>query len=134
MTPHTAPKGSTFLIGRPAAPMPSERVSAIASLVQRVGGIREAHLPQCYNAESMPAPAQVLVIVFEPHTDAQAKLQELGAGLCGILPEGEHLDVLPIADSSALISTVRGAQMQIHHSTAEPAKKSFLQRLFGKSA
>jgi hypothetical protein len=131
MTPHTASKGSTFFIGRPAKPMSSERASAITSLVQRVGGIREAHLPQCYNPDSMPAPAQVLVVVFAPGFEPQARLQALGEGLVSILPTGEHLDVLPLAESSGLLSNVRGAQMQIFAATPAP-KKSFLQRLFGR--
>ena len=129
MDPHTAPKGSTFLIGCPAQPMPPERAAAIASLVGRVGGVREAHLPQCYNADSMPAPAQVLVVVFAPGINPQVRLQALDEGLDGILPAGEHLDILPLPESSELLSTVRGTEMQIFG--ARPAaKKSFWQRLF----
>ena len=111
--------------------MSSERASAITSLVQRVGGIREAHLPQCYNADSMPAPAQVLVVVFAPGVEPQARLQALGEGLVSILPTGEHLDILPMPESSGLLSTVRGTQMQIFGSPPQP-KKSFIQRLFGQ--
>jgi hypothetical protein len=115
---HTrAAEGSTFLIGRPAKPMSAERSAAIAALVEQVGGIREAHLPQCFNPSIMSKANQILVVVFDNSTDAQSHLQALSEGLSAIFENEKPPDILSLTDPSDLLLSVREAGMQIARHT-----------------
>jgi hypothetical protein len=113
MLPLKVPAGAKILLGAPARPMPRERSDAISNLVASIGGITEAHLPQCFLAGAMQAPAQVLVVVVDPNADQEAVLNGIGAGLSRILGTGETLDVLPIKLSNAILENVRGAGCRI---------------------
>ena len=133
VTPQVAHKGTKWFIGAPANPIPPAQVEAIVSLLRRVGGIREAHLPQCYAEGVTPEAAQVLFLVLEPSTDVQATMHAIGQGLAsGILPTGKFLDMMPLSESDAMLTPVREANMQILGQPSAPPKKSFFQRLFGQ--
>jgi len=66
-------------------------------------------------------PAQVLVVVLDDGTDRQRVLDAVDQGLTRVLPQGQHLDVLPMTGSDGLLSTVRGTRMHIH--CAPPAER-----------
>ena len=101
--------------------MPQTLSADIGVMVRAIPGIREAYLPQCYVKAVVEPPAQVLVVVLEDAADRQSVLDAIGQGLTRVLPQGAHLDVLPMADSDGLLSTVRGTRMHIH--CAPPPEK-----------
>jgi hypothetical protein len=128
MKPLEVPAGSTVYIGKPANPMSAGRSAAVAALVSRVAGVTEAHLPQC-NAESfMQAPAQILAIVLASGYEPQAVCEAIGQGLQNILFPGEHLDIMPIAPTDSLLTSIRDAGMQIY-GTMAPVRKPWWKRL-----
>jgi hypothetical protein len=114
MKPLTISAGSAILLGRPAKPMPSPLSDAIGAMVRGIIGIREAYLPQCFVKSVVEPPAQVLVVVLDDGADRQSVLDAVGLGLTRVLPQGRHLDVLPMSSSDGLLSTVRGTRMHIH--------------------
>lgn len=114
MKPLTISAGSAILLGRPAKPMPQPLSDAIGAMVRGITGIREAYLPQCFVKSIVEPPAQVLVVVLDDGADRQSVLDAVGQGLTRVLPQGEHLDVLPMTNSDGLLSTVRGTRMHIH--------------------
>jgi hypothetical protein len=101
------PAGSNVLLGKPAKPMDQALVRSIAGLVGSVPGIVEAHLPQCYVADTMPQAAQVLVVVLDGTADAESVLRPLFEGLGRLALPSHHLDVLPILPDNKLLPTVR---------------------------
>jgi hypothetical protein len=111
--PLRIPAGTVVLIGAPAEPMPRERASALAEMVSQIDGIQEAHLPQCFAVGVMTSPAQVLALVLAPGAEEPAVLAEVGAALAAILPQGQHLDVWPMAPGDGLLENVRSAGCRI---------------------
>ena len=108
MQPLHVPTGTKVLLGRPAAPMNESLVSSIAAVVRSVPGIVESHLPQCYIAEVMKSPAQVLVVVIDDGVaDAGSILGQLKEGLAGLALPGHQLDVLPMLTGDQLLPAVR---------------------------
>ena len=85
---------------------------AIARLVSAIPGVIEAHLPQCFIADAMKTPAQVLVLVAESH-NFERILGIIGGQLPRILPTGIYLDTWPMEKSLPSLSTVRTAGCQI---------------------
>ena len=83
-------------------------------MVRGITGVREAYLPQCFVKSVVEPPAQVLVVVLDDGADRQSVLDAVGQGLTRVLPQGQHLDVLPMTSSDGLLSTVRGTRMHIH--------------------
>lgn len=69
------PAGAKILLGAPARPTERARSEALARLVASVGGVVEAHLPQCLVVGLMEMPAQVLVVVLESGSDPVAVLE-----------------------------------------------------------
>jgi hypothetical protein len=52
---------------------------------------------------------------MEPYSvNSPSAMQKIGAGLPGIVPPGEFLDMMPITLSNSLLGAVRGANCQIH--------------------
>ena len=94
--------------------MPQALSDAIGSMVRSITGIREAYLPQCFVKSVVEPPAQVLVVVLDDGADREKILDAVGRGLTRVLPEGQHLDVLPMTSSDGLLSTVRGTRTHIH--------------------
>lgn len=120
------PRGSTVYLGAPAVRMEPTIVLALGDLVDETAGVLEAHLPQAYIPTAMSAPAQVLVIVTED-ADAQRGLDQIGAGLRRILPEGRHLDVWPMSPGDPLLGSVRAADCRVSRSQS---RGGILRRLF----
>src|SRR5436190_1867859 len=105
MKPLTISAGSAILLGRPAKPMPQTLSDAIGTMVRGVTGIREAYLPHCVVKSVVEPPAQVLVVVLDDGADRQSVLDTVALGLTRVLPEGQHLDVLPMTSTDGLLST-----------------------------
>jgi hypothetical protein len=76
MQPMNIPAGAQIMLGAPAQPMPQALSEAIGHTVAQIEGILEAHLPQCYVAEVMPKPAQILVLVVRSPDDAENVLRQ----------------------------------------------------------
>ena len=118
MQPFNVPAGAQILLGAPAKPMPPSDADAIASLVARVDGVQEAHLPQCFVVGVMESPAQILVVLLDTNYDASVALNRIGDGLTDILSKGKHLDVWPVESGNSMLNDVRSAGCEIYRSTA----------------
>lgn len=94
--------------------MPQTLSDKIGAMVRGITGIREAYLPQCFVKSVVEPPAQVLVVVLDDGVDRQSVLDAVGLGLTRVLPQGQHLDVLPMTISDGLLSTVRETRTHIH--------------------
>ena len=114
MKPLTISARSAIMLGRPAQPMPQSASDALGTMVRSIVAIREAYLPQCYVKSVVEPPTQVLVLVFDDGADPQSLLDAVDQGLTRVLPQGQHLDVLPMMNGDGLFSTVRGTRMHIH--------------------
>ncbi|MGH9945035.1 MAG: hypothetical protein ACRD9R_22015 [Pyrinomonadaceae bacterium] len=122
MESHDVPTGTHIMIGAAARGMPQAQAAAIADMLSRVGGVTEAHLPQCFVPGVMDAPAQVLTLVLAPGADADAVMREVGCQLGLMLPEDQRLDVWPIEGTNPLLEKVRIVGCRILGSPAVPAK------------
>jgi|GEM_PF-815730 hypothetical protein len=114
MQPMNIPAGAQIMLGAPAQPMPQALSEAIGHTVAQIEGILEAHLPQCYVAEVMPKPAQILVLVVRSPDDAENVLRQTAERLRACLPEGALLDLWPIESAHPILHEVRGADCQIY--------------------
>jgi len=121
MKPLNIPSGSAVVLGAPAKPIPQALSDAIQKMVRSTEGIKEAYLPQCYVKNVVEPPAQVLVLVLHSAADHQSVLDAVGQGLVRLLPEGMHLDVWPMSESSNLLPAVRGSRTHLH--CAPPPEK-----------
>jgi hypothetical protein len=129
---HNVSKGTKWMIGAPANPMPAERVRRIEKLLAGIPAVREAHLPQCFAEGFTPQPAQILFVLLEPSANVEATMQAIGRGLSnGLVPAGESLDMLPLHEGHQLLDAVRGAGMIFFKKEAVTSKPSFFRRLFG---
>jgi hypothetical protein len=113
MQPLSIPAGATMLLGPPAKPMPPERTEALTNLVANTEGILEAHLPQLFVVGVMDSAAQILVVSIAPSANQSQVLNSLSAGLKGIVPSNEFLDIWPVAPNSSMLKDVRNANCQI---------------------
>jgi len=103
------PAGTPLLIGAPARPMEGHISAGIGALTASIDGIVEAHLPQMFAVNVMEEPAQVLVLLLRPDAEVDEVIEQLGAALSGILPDGVHLDVWPIQTNHSMADDVRRA-------------------------
>ena len=117
MQPMNIPAGAQIMLGAPAQPMPQALSEAIGHTVAQVEGILEAHLPQCYVADVMPQPAQILVLVLRNPEDAENVLRNVSERLRACLPEDATLDLWPIDPAHPILDEVRGADCQIYAAT-----------------
>jgi hypothetical protein len=123
MEAQTLKAGTQVLIGAPAEPMPRAQSAAVADMLAGLG-FAEAHLPQIYAPGAMERAAQVLVVLIKPGADVDALMREVGCRLAQLLPEGERLDVWPLAEDSGALADVRAAGCQIL-GTPPRARKSW---------
>ena len=107
------PAGSEVIVGRPRIPIAPMVSTAIEALVDSTAGIQEAHLPMCFAAGLMEAPALVLVVDIAPTADLRTVLDKIGPGIVRILPPGQSLDVWPLPPDSSLLPAVRNANCRI---------------------
>jgi len=104
--------GMKMRISAPVQPLPPDRAAAIASAVARIPEIVEAHLPQCL-VEGDSEPRQVLAIGVARGARFADAVAAVGAGLSGIFPSGQLIDVLPFPQF-AVPGALRAAQCQIY--------------------
>lgn len=116
--------GTRVLVGAPARPMPQAQAAAIADALSRVGGVREAHLPQLYAPGAMDEPSQVLVVVLEEGRDPERLAREISCALAGLLTEGSRLDIFPLTPASEMLTAVRGAGCRILGATQDARKSA----------
>jgi len=112
MEAQTIKAGTQILIGAPAQPMPRAQSAAVADMLSRLG-VAEAHLPLCFVPGAMAEASQVLVVVVAAGADADALMGEIGCRLGQLLPEGERLDVWPVAEGGGMLRDVRAAGCRI---------------------
>src|SRR5918998_800070 len=112
MEAQTLEAGTQILIGAPAEPMPRAQSAAVADMLAGLG-FDEAHLPQIFVPGAMERAGQVLVVLIKPGADVDALMHEVGCRLAQLLPEGERLDVWPLAEDSGALSDVRAVGCQI---------------------
>ena len=112
MEEQTLEAGTQVLIGAPAEPMPRAQSAAVADMLAGLG-FEEAHLPQIFAPGAMESARQVLVVLLKPDADVDALMHEVGCRLAQLLPEGERLDVWPLAEDSGALGDVRAAGCQI---------------------
>ena len=112
MEAQTIKAGTQMLIGAPAEPMPRAQSAAVADMLAGLG-FEEAHLPQIFVPGAMERAGQVLVVLIRPGADVDASMHEIGCRLARLLPEGERLDVWPLAEDSGALRDVRAAGCQI---------------------
>lgn len=121
MEEQTIEAGTQILIGAPAEPMPRAQSAAIADMLSKIGGVTEAHLPQCFMPGAMSEPAQVLVLVLRRGAEVEALMHEVGCQLGQMLPEGQRLDVWPVPEGGAVLRDVRAAGCAILGAKARAA-------------
>ena len=112
MEAQTIKAGTEILIGAPAEPMPRAQSAAVADMLAALG-FKEAHLPQIFVPGAMERAGQVLVVLIGPGADVDALMHEVGCRLAQLLPEGERLDVWPLAEDSGALPDVRAAGCRI---------------------
>jgi hypothetical protein len=112
MEAQTIKAGTEILIGAPAEPMPQAQSAAVADMLSGLG-FEEAHLPQIFVPGAMEGAAQVLVVLIKPNADVDALMHEVGCRLAQLLPEGQRLDVWPLAEDSGALRDVRAAGCRI---------------------
>jgi hypothetical protein len=112
MEEQTIEAGTQILIGAPAEPMPRAQSAAVADMLAGLG-FAEAHLPQIFVPGAMEHAGQVLVVLIGPGADVDALMHEVGCRLAQLLPEGERLDVWPLAEGNGALSDVRAVGCQI---------------------
>src|SRR5918999_1171178 len=106
MEAQTLKAGTQVLIAAPADPMPRAQSAAVADMLAGLG-FEEAHLPYCFVPGAMERAAELLVVVVKPGADVDALMHEIGCRLAQLLPEGERLDVWPLAEDSGALRDVR---------------------------
>ena len=112
------------LVGAPSSPLPDSVVAKVTSVVSRVEGIAEAHMPQWFSPKDMKAAQQVLVIVSARGLDPVSLVKPVLENLAEALPEGPELLVIPMSGRDGLLNTVRGTKCRVFTSdTLEPDKK-----------
>ena len=112
MEEQTIRAGTQILIGAPAEPMPRAQSAAVADMLAGLG-FTEAHLPQVYAPGAMERAGQALVVLVKPDADVDALMHEVGCRLAQLLPEGERLDVWPLAEDSGALADVRAVGCRI---------------------
>src|SRR4051812_587529 len=117
MQPFQIPKGARVYIGAPAEPLPESVVNEVQSLVSKVAGLAEAHLPRIY-FEGGEAANQVLVLVPLRRSDTQPVLDAVAPQLWNA---GVKLDVWPIQTTNPLLDPVRNAHCELFVSSEKPA-------------
>jgi hypothetical protein len=106
--------------GAPAKPMPDVTIAAITRVVQRVPGILEAHLPQCF-IEGEKEARQVLIVGVKSSDEIPRVGEALMRKLESTLSPGEleFIDVIPY-ELDSMPAGVRKADCQIFGGETKP--------------
>jgi hypothetical protein len=112
--------GTSLYFGAPAEPMADVTISAITQVVQRVSGIVEAHLPQCF-IEGEKEARQVLVVGVKSSEEIPRVGETLMRKLESTLSraELEFMDVMPF-EVTSIPDGVRKAGCQIFAGETKP--------------
>ena len=113
MPPLKIPTGTPIMLGVPAVPLAEDLLQSIGTMLLSVGGVREAHVPQCFAMGVMERPAQVLVVVIESDAPSEAVIDEILLGLTAILPDGIHLDLWSMDAQHSLLATVQATKSRL---------------------
>lgn len=106
------PAGTSFYIGPPANPMPTQQSDAIGRALGKIPEILEAHLPMVYVKGHIDPPAQVLVVVLKENSPSPR--QQIGEILRAILPTGSHLDITESRPGDPKLATIRATGTQLN--------------------
>jgi hypothetical protein len=117
LPPFGIPEGAKVLFSRPPRPLPGYLIRCIASLIASVPGVTEAHLPQCFVADVMTEPAQLLVLVLAVEANEREVVTAVEAGLEAFLRAEQHLEIWAMPTTSRMLETVRKAGCGIQRST-----------------
>jgi hypothetical protein len=109
----TIPSGTPIMLGTPARPMEEDLLQSLGTMLLGVGGVREAHVPQCFAIGVMDQPAQVLVVVIESDASAENVMDEVLLGLTAILPDDIHLDVWSMDPEHTLLASVQATNCRL---------------------
>ncbi len=119
------PAGAGVRIGSPAEPWPIERIQALRDRLALIPGVAEAHLPLWEWLGQAEGPRVALVVVGQKRADPNELMSRITSILPEVLPAGEHLDVIPLDDTTVL-RIVRGTNTQVV-GPAIPAKRAWWQ-------
>ena len=113
MPPLRIPSGTPIMLGTPARPIEEALLQSIGTMLLNMGGVREAHVPQCFAMGVMERPAQVLVVVIESTTPSEEVMDEILLGLSALSPDDIQLNVWPMEPEHSLLATVRATACRI---------------------
>jgi hypothetical protein len=97
--------------------LPGYLIRCIASLIAEVPGVTEAHLPQCFVAEIMMGPAQLLVLVLAAEANEHEVVAAVEAGLKVFMRAEQHLEIWAMPTTSRRLEAVRKVGCAIQRST-----------------
>jgi hypothetical protein len=115
--PFGIPEGAIVLFNRPPRPLPGYLIRCIASLIASVPGVTEAHLPQCFVAEVMSGPAQLLVLVLAVEANEREVVAAVEAGLKVFMREEQRLEIWAMPPTARRLEAVRNVGCGIQRST-----------------
>lgn len=101
------------MLGTPSRPLEEALLQSIGTMLLSVGGVREAHLPQCFAVDIMERPAQVLVVVIESDASPENVMDEVLLGLTAVLPDDIHLDVWSMDPQHSLLASVQATKCRL---------------------
>jgi len=101
------------MLGTPARPMAEDLLQSVGTMLLGIGGVREAHLPQCFAVDVMERPAQVLVVVIESDASSEAVTDEVLLGLAAVLPDDIQLDVWSMNPEHSLLTSVQATKCRL---------------------
>ncbi len=113
MPPLKIPSGTPIMLGTPARQLEEALLQSIGTMLLNVGGVREAHLPECFAMDIMEHPAQVLVVVIESDASTENVMDEVLLGLTTILPEDIQLDVWSMDPEHSLLASIQATKCRI---------------------
>jgi hypothetical protein len=115
--PFGIPEGAKVLFNRPPRPLPGYLVRCIASLIATVPGVTEAHLPQCFVAEVMTGPTQLLVLVVAAEANEREVVAAVEVGLKVFMRAEHHLEICAMPTTSRMLEAVRNVGCGIQRSS-----------------
>lgn len=113
MPPLRIPSGTPIMLGTPARPIEEALLQSIGTMLLNMGGVREAHVPQCFAMGVMERPAQVLVVVIESNASSEDVVDEVLLGLAAVLPDDIQLDVWSMDPQHSLLATVQATKSRL---------------------
>ncbi len=109
----TIPSGTPIMLGTPARPLAEALQEAIGTMLLSMGGVLEAHVPQCFAIGVMAQPVQVLVVVIDTGASSEEVVDEILLGLTELLPEDLQLDVWPLEREHSLLASIQATNCRI---------------------